>query len=178
MEDWIVHFIGPLVAVLGHIRPPPNRLKLGPGLEPSVEYEPMISEQKVARTASDVEDAVGRGGRLLRGGARPAGDRFSKGHFYQPTVLADLPDEARTMREETFGPVAPIASFASLDEVVRRANSTEYGLVASVFGKVLAQALLIAEQLEFGGVGINVNDVTELAVRRVEGEWHRPRDGT
>ena len=67
------------------------------------------------------------------------------------------------MREETFGPVAPIASFASLDEVVRRSNSTEYGLVAYVFGKDLGQALLIAEQLEFGGVGINVNDVTELA---------------
>ena len=140
-----------------------TRLKLGPGLEPGVEYGPMINEKQVARTASHVEDAVGRGARLLWGGARPDGDRFAKGHFYQPTVLADVPDEAKTMREETFGPVAPIASFASLDEVVRRANSTEYGLVAYVFGKDLGQALQIAEQLEFGGVGINVNDVTELA---------------
>jgi acyl-CoA reductase-like NAD-dependent aldehyde dehydrogenase len=140
-----------------------TRLRLGPGLEPGVEYGPMINEKQVARTASHVEDAVGRGARLLWGGARPDGDRFSKGHFYQPTVLADVPDEAKTMREETFGPVAPIASFASLDEVVRRANSTEYGLVAYVFGKDLGQALQIAEQLEFGGVGINVNDVTELA---------------
>ena len=140
-----------------------TRLKLGPGLEPGVEYGPMINEKQVARTEAHVEDAVGRGARLLWGGARPDGDRFVKGHFYQPTVLADVPDEARTMREETFGPVAPIASFASLDEVVLRANSTEYGLVAYVFGKDLGQALLIAEQLEFGGVGINVNDVTELA---------------
>jgi succinate-semialdehyde dehydrogenase/glutarate-semialdehyde dehydrogenase len=140
-----------------------TRLKLGPGLEPGVEYGPMINEKQVARTELHVEDAVGRGARLLWGGTRPDGDRFSKGHFYQPTVLADVPDDARTMREETFGPVAPIASFASLDEVVRRANSTEYGLVAYVYGKDLGQSLLIAEQLEFGGVGINVNDVTELA---------------
>ena len=140
-----------------------TRLKLGPGLEPGVEYGPMINEKQVARTEAHVKDAVGRGARLLWGGARPDGDLFEKGHFYQPTVLADVPDEARTMREETFGPVAPIASFASLDEAVRRANSTEYGLVAYVFGKDLGQALLIAEQLEFGGVGINVNDVTELA---------------
>jgi len=140
-----------------------TRLKLGPGLEPGVEYGPMINEKQVARTESHVADALGRGARLLWGGARPDGDRFSKGHFYQPTVLADVPDEARAMRAETFGPVAPIASFASLDEVVRRANSTEYGLVAYIFGKDLGQALVIAEQLEFGGVGINVNDVTELA---------------
>ena len=140
-----------------------TRLKVGPGLEPGVEYGPMINEKQVARTEAHVEDAIGRGARLLWGGARPDGDHFVKGHFYQPTVLADVPDEARTMREETFGPVAPIASFAALDEVVRRANSTEYGLVAYVFGKDLGQALLIAEQLEFGGVGINVNDVTELA---------------
>jgi succinate-semialdehyde dehydrogenase / glutarate-semialdehyde dehydrogenase len=140
-----------------------TRLKLGPGLEPGVEYGPMINEKQVARTEAHVEDAVGRGARLLWGGGRPDGDRFEKGHFYEPTVLADVPDEAKTMREETFGPVAPIASFASLDEVIRRANSTEYGLVAYVFGKDLGRALLIAEQLEFGGVGINVNDVTELA---------------
>src|SRR5438876_11392739 len=101
----------------------------------------MINEKQVARTASHVEDAVGRGARLLWGGARPDGDRFSKGRCYQPTVLADVPDEAKTMREETFGPVAPIASFASLDEVVRRANSAECGLVAYDVVKELAQAL-------------------------------------
>ena len=139
-----------------------KRLKLGPGLEPGVEYGPMISDRQVARTEAHVQDAVGRGARLLWGGQRPDGARFSKGHFYLPTVLADVPDGARTMREETFGPVAPITAFATLDEVVRRANSTEYGLVAYIFGKDLGKALLLAEQLEFGGVGINVNDVTEL----------------
>ena len=66
------------------------------------------------------------------------------------------------MREETFGPVAPIAPFENVGEVVRRANSTEYGLVAYVFGRDVGKALLVAERLEFGGVGINVNDVTEL----------------
>ncbi len=139
-----------------------SQLKLGPGLEPGVEYGPMINEKQVQRTESHVEDAVERGARLLWGGRRLDGERFARGHFYQPTVLADVPDEARTMHEETFGPVAPIAAFEGLEEVVRRANSTEYGLVAYVFGKDVGKAMLVAEQLEFGGVGINVNDVTEL----------------
>lgn len=139
-----------------------KRLKLGPGLEPGVEYGPMINEKQVERTQSHVQDAIGRGARLLWGGERPEGERFRKGHFYLPTVLSNVPDDARTMREETFGPVAPIAPFESLEEVVRRANSTEYGLVAYVFARDIGKALIVAERLEFGGVGINVNDVTEL----------------
>jgi succinate-semialdehyde dehydrogenase/glutarate-semialdehyde dehydrogenase len=139
-----------------------SRLKLGPGLEPGVEYGPMINDRQVERTRAHVEDAVGRGARLLWGGHPPEEERFRRGHFYLPTVLSGVPDEARAMREETFGPVAPIAPFETLDEVVRRANSTEYGLVAYVFGRDVAKALLVAERLEFGGVGINVNDVTEL----------------
>ncbi len=122
----------------------------------------MINDKQVVRTEAHVQDAVTRGARLLWGGHRPDGERFGKGHFYLPTVLSNVPDEARTMREETFGPVAPISAFETVDEVVRRANSTEYGLVAYVFGKDVGKALLVAEQLEFGGVGINVNDVTEL----------------
>jgi len=139
-----------------------SRLKLGPGLEPGVEYGPMISARQVERTKAHVEDAVGRGARLLWGGQSPEGERFRHGQFYLPTVLSGVPDDARAMREETFGPVAPIAPFETLEEVVRRANSTEYGLVAYVFGRGLTKALLMAERLEFGGIGINVNDVTEL----------------
>src|SRR2546428_13263742 len=96
----------------------------------------MINEKQVVRTASHVGDALGRGARLLWGGARPDGDRFSKGHFYQPTVLADVPDEARTMCEETFGLEVPNASFASLVWVVRWAISTVYSLLPCVFGMV------------------------------------------
>ena len=139
-----------------------SRLKLGPGLEPGVEYGPLINDRQVQRTVTHVDDAIGRGARLLWGGHPPDDERLRHGHFYLPTVLADVPDDARTMREETFGPVAPIAPFENLGEVVRRANSTEYGLVAYVFGRDVGKALLVAERLEFGGVGINVNDVTEL----------------
>ena len=139
-----------------------SRLNLGPGLEPGVEYGPMINDRQVERTRAHVQDAVSRGARLLWGGHPPEEERFRRGHFYLPTVLSGVPDHARAMREETFGPVAPITAFDTLEEVVRRANSTEYGLVAYVFGRDLARALLVAERLEFGGVGINVNDVTEL----------------
>jgi len=139
-----------------------SRLKLGPGLDPGVEYGPMINDKQLERTRAHVQDAVARGAQLLWGGHQPEGEAFRRGHFYLPTVLSGVPDDARAMREETFGPVAPIAAFDSLADVVRRANSTEYGLVAYVFGRDLAKALLVAERLEFGGVGINVNDVTEL----------------
>jgi len=139
-----------------------SRLKLGPGLEAGVEYGPMISGKQVERTREHVKDAMERGARLLWGGRAPDEERLHNGHFYLPTVLSDVPDDARAMREETFGPVAPIAPFETLDDVVRRANGTEYGLVAYVFGSDLAKALRVAERLEFGGVGINVNDVTEL----------------
>lgn len=139
-----------------------STLRIGHGLDPDVEYGPLTNEAQVARTQAHVDDAVGRGARLVWGGRRPEGEAFRRGHFYLPTVLADVPDAARVMREETFGPVAPISAFQRVDEVVARANNTEYGLAAYIFGRDLDLALRIAEQLEYGGVGINVNDITEL----------------
>src|SRR5437870_13294092 len=115
-----------------------SRLKLGPGLDPGVEYGPMINDKQLERTRAHVQDAVARGAQLLWGGHQPEGEAFRRGHFYLPTVLSGVPDDARAMREETFGPVAPIAAFDTLADVVRRANSTEYGLVAYVFGRDLA----------------------------------------
>ena len=144
-------------------------LRLGHGLDPGVEYGPMIDRAQVARTQEHVDDALGRGGALLWGGRAPEGEGFARGSFYLPTVLRDVPDDARVMREETFGPVAPIVAFSSDDEAVARANATPYGLAAYVFGRDLARALAIAERLEFGGVGVNVNDVTEL--RAPFGGW-------
>lgn len=138
------------------------RLRIGPGLDPSVEYGPLIDDAAVRRTEAAVADALGRGARLLAGGRRPEGDRFERGSFFLPTVLRDVPDEAVAMREETFGPLAPITAWDSLDEVAARANATPYGLAAYIYGRDLGRAFALAERLEFGGVGINVNDVTEL----------------
>jgi acyl-CoA reductase-like NAD-dependent aldehyde dehydrogenase len=136
-------------------------LSIGPGLDPGVEYGPLIDEVQIERTQRHVDDAVAKGGRLVWGGRRLDGERFERGHFYVPTVVADVPDTAIAMSDETFGPLAPITTFETLDELAGRANSTRYGLVAYVFGE-LESALRLAEKLEFGGVGINVNDVTEL----------------
>ena len=85
------------------------------------------------------------------------------GHFYPPTVLVDVPASARVFREEIFGPVAPIATFADEDEVVARANDTEYGLVAYVFTRDHARVLRVSEALEFGMVGVNTGIVSNPA---------------
>lgn len=137
-------------------------LRLGHGLDPEVEYGPLIDDKQVSRTQRHIDDALARGAQLLYGGAKPQGPQYEHGSFYLPTVLAGVPDGALCMREETFGPVAPITTFNNLDDLIGRANSTPYGLAAYIYGQDLDRALTIAERLEFGGVGINVNDVTEL----------------
>ncbi len=137
-------------------------LKLGYGLEPGVEYGPMLNERARQTTREHVRDALERGATLLCGGREPQGPQFERGFYYLPTVLADVTPDMRVMREETFGPVAPVAVFDDLDEALAQANATPYGLAAYVYTRDLPTALYAAERLEAGGVGINVNDVTEL----------------
>ena len=129
-----------------------RRLRVGPGLE-DPDLGPLTTPEGVAKTAAHVEDARARGARVLCGGARPP-DR-ERGYFYLPTVLADADPSMRVMQEETFGPVAPLMPFADLEEGVRLANATPYGLVAYAFTTDLTTATLVAEQLEAGTVGIN-----------------------
>jgi succinate-semialdehyde dehydrogenase/glutarate-semialdehyde dehydrogenase len=93
-------------------------------------------------------------------GGKPIGDR---GWFYAPTVLTDVPPEARVFAEEIFGPVAPITTFADQDEALRMANDTEYGLVAYAFTKDLSRALTVAEGLDTGMVGINQGMISNPA---------------
>jgi succinate-semialdehyde dehydrogenase / glutarate-semialdehyde dehydrogenase len=137
-------------------------LRVGHGLRPDVEYGPLTERSILVEMADAVSDAVGRGGRLLAGGRAPVGPAFEGGNYYLPTVVADVPDEAVAMRSEVFGPLVPIAAFDSIDEVVDRANATPYGLAAYVYGGDLGRMIALAERLEFGGVGLNVNDITEL----------------
>ncbi|ODR92084.1 NAD-dependent succinate-semialdehyde dehydrogenase [Sinorhizobium alkalisoli] len=132
------------------------RLKTGPGLEPGTDIGPLMHTRAIAKVEEHVADALKRGARLVAGGRRhPAGSLF-----FQPTLLADVPDEALIMREETFGPVAAIAGFDSEDEVIDRANDTEYGLVAYVVTENGARQLRLARALEYGMVAVNRVKIT------------------
>ena len=134
-------------------------LRIGDGTEDGVEVGPLITAKARAGVHELVDDAVEAGARALTGGALPDGP----GHFYPPTVLVDVPPSARVMREEIFGPVAPIATFRDEDEVLARANDTEYGLVAYVFTRDHARVLRVSEALDFGMVGINTGIVSNPA---------------
>jgi succinate-semialdehyde dehydrogenase/glutarate-semialdehyde dehydrogenase len=126
-------------------------LKSGRGTDDDVQVGPLIDEDSRAKVAELVDDAVSKGAKPLTGGKLPDG----RGYFYPPTVLADVPLEARVFSEEIFGPVAPIAGFSSEDEAIERANDTEYGLVAYVFTRDVKRAIRVCERLETGMVGLN-----------------------
>jgi len=137
-------------------------LRIGNGLDPDVELGPMFSEEVRQRTRDHIADAVSKGARVLYGGHEPDGEEFARGYFFLPTVLVDVDHSMRVMREETFGPVAPIMRFRTIDEAIALANDSPYGLAAYVFTRDLTTAFHVAERLEAGGVGVNINDVTEL----------------
>jgi succinate-semialdehyde dehydrogenase/glutarate-semialdehyde dehydrogenase len=126
-------------------------LKIGRGTEDDVKVGPLIDEPSREKVKELVDDAVQRGGKLLVGGEPPDG----RGYFFPPTVLDDVPVDARVFHEEIFGPVAPIAGFHSEEEAIERANDTEYGLVAYVFTRDIKRAIRVCEGLETGMVGLN-----------------------
>jgi succinate-semialdehyde dehydrogenase/glutarate-semialdehyde dehydrogenase len=128
-----------------------SRLKIGRGSEDGVEVGPLIDEDQLSKVADLVDDAVQRGARVLCGGERVEG----RGHFYKPTVLVDVPADARMLHEEVFGPVAPVRTFDSEQQAVADANDTEFGLVAYLYTRDLARALRVSERLETGMVGLN-----------------------
>jgi succinate-semialdehyde dehydrogenase/glutarate-semialdehyde dehydrogenase len=134
-------------------------LRVGPGLEDGVELGPLVNADTRSKVAGLVESATKDGGRVLTGGRAP--DR--PGYFYQPTVIDDVPADAGILSQEIFGPVAPIVRFASADEAIAMANSTEYGLVGYVYTTDLRRALQVAEALESGMVGINRGVVSDPA---------------
>jgi aspartate-semialdehyde dehydrogenase len=126
-------------------------LKVGSGLAEGIDIGPLMHERAVAKVEEQVADALARGARLLAGGARQAPGSL----FYRPTLLADVPDDAAIMREETFGPVAAVAPFDTEEEAVARANATEYGLVAYVVTENGARQRRMAAALDYGMVAIN-----------------------
>jgi len=131
-------------------------LKVAPGLSEGSEIGPLMHERAVAKLEVQVADALARGARLLTGGSRhPAGQLF-----YAPTLLADVPDDALVMREETFGPVAAVTPFDDEGEAIARANDSEYGLVAYVVTENGARQRRVARALDYGMVAINRVKIT------------------
>jgi succinate-semialdehyde dehydrogenase/glutarate-semialdehyde dehydrogenase len=136
-----------------------GEMKVGRGTEDGVEVGPLIDSKQREKVSELVEDAVGHGANVLLGGHA----RDGAGYFYDPTVLSDVPDDAELLREEIFGPVAPVRGFADEDEAIAAANDTEYGLVAYVFTSDLKRALRVVEGLETGMVGLNQGMVSNAA---------------
>lgn len=136
-----------------------SAMKVGAGAEEATECGPLVNADAVSKVAELVDDAVARGAKVLCGGSRGSGP----GHFYPPTVLADVPAEAQMAREEIFGPVAPLYVFDTEEEVITRANDTEYGLVAYVYTSDLARGLRVSEKLEAGMLALNRGLVSDPA---------------
>jgi succinate-semialdehyde dehydrogenase/glutarate-semialdehyde dehydrogenase len=134
-------------------------LKVGRGTDEAVDVGPLIDEDQRTKVAELVSDATERGAKLLLGGKR-VGER---GYFYAPTVLASVPEDARLLDEEIFGPVAPVASFSSDDEAIAAANRTEFGLVAYAYTRDLDRAFRVSEAIETGMVGLNQGVVSNPA---------------
>jgi succinate-semialdehyde dehydrogenase/glutarate-semialdehyde dehydrogenase len=134
-------------------------LTVGRGTEEGVDVGPLIDDSQRGKVAALVEDAVSKGARALVGGH----SRDGAGYFYDPTVLADVPQNADLLQEEIFGPVAPVTSFDDEDAAIAAANNTEYGLVAYVYTSNLKRALRVVEKLDTGMVGLNQGMVSNPA---------------
>lgn len=136
-----------------------SEFTLGKGIDPSSTLGPLINSKQVSTVTELVSDAVSRGATVAVGGVAPGGP----GNFYPATVLADVPADARILKEEIFGPVAPITGFDTEDEGVAAANDTEYGLAAYVYTQSLDRALRVAEGIQSGMVGINRGVISDAA---------------
>ena len=135
-----------------------KRLVVGNGLDEGVQVGPMITEHRLTAVDELVRDAVAKGAAIITGGAR-----FERpGYFYAPTVLRDVPDDAKAMIQEPFGPVALMTPFDSFDEVMTRANSLPFGLAAYVFTRNISTAARASEALEAGQIGVNATSVHEV----------------
>jgi succinate-semialdehyde dehydrogenase/glutarate-semialdehyde dehydrogenase len=134
-------------------------LKMGNGLDEGVNLGPLVNKEGRDKVIELVEDATAKGAKVLVGGKSPEGVGF----FYPATVLTNVPDSAKMLNEEIFGPVASIQTFKTEAEAIKRANATEYGLVAYLYTKDLSRGLRVSEQLDFGMIGLNRGLVSDPA---------------
>lgn len=134
-------------------------LKVGDGTDPSVDVGPLVNADTRDKVAAFVADAVAKGAKIECGGTMPNG----KGFFYPPTVMSNVSEDSDCVHDEIFGPVAAIQTFTDQEDVIARANDTEYGLVAYVFSEDMKRALQVCERLEYGMVGLNRGLVSDPA---------------
>jgi len=134
-------------------------MRVGPGTDPSTEVGPLVDEASVRKVDSLVRDAVSQGARLLAGGKAIDG----AGYYYPPTVVTNVPLQARMVSEEIFGPVASVIPFDTEEEVIAAANDSEYGLAAYVFTEDLRRGLRVSERIESGMVALNRGLVSDPA---------------
>lgn len=137
-------------------------LQLGPGYAEGIDYGPLSGADQVEKVSELVEDAVRRGAQRPVGGELPAG-LPDGGYYYPATVLTDIPDAADILREEIFGPVVAIDTFADDDEAVAKANSTPFGLAAYIFSENLTHALALADRVEAGMIALNKGGISDPA---------------
>lgn len=137
-----------------------SRLRVGDGLEGETDQGPLIDDKAVLKVEEHIQDAVGKGGRIVIGGRRHS----LGGTFFEPTIIADAAPHMLVAREETFGPVAPLFRFEHEEDAIRLANDTEFGLAAYFYTRDLARSWRVSEALEYGIVGINTGIIsTEVA---------------
>jgi len=140
-----------------------RRLVAGNGMVEGTGVGPLINELAIQKVDSQVKDAVSRGAKIETGGQRLMDKGLSDGYFYGPTVLSGVTPAMKIYREETFGPVAPIITYRSEDDVIAMANDTDYGLAAYIYSNNMATAMRAFEALDFGIIGINDINPTSAA---------------
>jgi succinate-semialdehyde dehydrogenase / glutarate-semialdehyde dehydrogenase len=129
-----------------------EKLKVGNGLEEGNDIGPLIDKGAYKKVEALVNDAVKKGGKVTYRGLKPAED---KGYFFAPTILTAIHDDMECMKDEIFGPLAPISTFKTEEEVIERANNSRFGLAAYVYTENLSRSFRITEQLEYGIIGLN-----------------------
>lgn len=131
-----------------------GRLTIDHGLN-DPDLGPMCTAAGIEKTKAHIEDALAKGAKVVSGGKAPKGEKYVRGFFFEPTVLVDMTQDMLVMREETFGPIAPIMGFDSVEEALTYANDSPYGLVAYVYTRDVKTLFRAMEELECGTVGIN-----------------------
>ncbi|WP_026042775.1 NADP-dependent succinate-semialdehyde dehydrogenase [Pantoea sp. A4] len=129
-------------------------LTIGNGLEHGITTGPLIDEKALAKVREHIDDAVSKGAKVLSGG------QLIRGNFFQPTILTEVPQSALVVRDETFGPLAPLIRFTRDEDVVAQANDTEFGLASYFYTRDVSRIFRVAESLEYGMVGVNTGLIT------------------
>jgi succinate-semialdehyde dehydrogenase/glutarate-semialdehyde dehydrogenase len=135
-----------------------EKFKVGSGLDPDVTHGPLINRNSVDKVRSHIEDAVSKGGKLLHGGNLR--DDLGEGFFIQPALVTGCTPDMLVARDETFGPLAPVFAFDTVDEVVAMANDTEFGLAGYFFSNNLQTIWRVAKELDVGMVGVNTGKIS------------------